>query len=476
MHVRRAIWLLAVAGAALGGCAAERQVPDSPQRRAAEEEVLRRWGKTLDELPVDELVAISPHNENIQNEFEWAFCLHRAVQRGRRVRISWRDVGGGASSIEKFLLNVFEQNRRRTMDIDVLWGGGEFTFMNLAKAGALEPLDLPADVIANVPEQFAGARMIDADRRWIGSAVSGFGFLYNRAMMERCGIAPPRQWEDLADRRFHGLISLADPSASGSAAMAYRMIVVSAPDWPTGWARLLRILANAGRFTDSAGAAANSPVLGEALLATSIDFYGAMRVAEAPDQLSYVSPPGQTTFSPDPIAVLHNPPHRELAEEFVRFVMSPQGQALWALPPGSPDGPIRTSLGRQPIRRDVYRTLAGRMLPWLVDPYQPGQALALDPSLDRGVDFHVLRALVYDAAIVHRDLLHRAGRRLIDSGDDPVLAAIFNELPPELSDLAGIRRAKADLGSKDSKAVDDLHRRWQRFFADKYRRILEAQP
>ena len=43
--------------------------------------------------------------------------------------------------------------------------------------------------------------------------------------------------------------------------------------------------------------------------------------------LVYVSPTGQTAFSPDPIAILKNPPHPKLAQQFVDFMTSEQAQA-----------------------------------------------------------------------------------------------------------------------------------------------------
>ena len=447
-----------LAGLAACGCRDSRSTPGGPATEQAEAQVRAKWGKGLADLPVVTLDLISPHNENIQNEFAWAFSLHHAVEYGQRVELVWWDVGGGGSSIEKYLQNLYE--RADSSGIDLLWGGGEFTHMAMAGRGLLEAMELAEDVWANVDEQFGGVAMYapapptsTGARRvyWIGSAVSGFGFLYNTGLLERCRIAPPRQWEDLADGRFSDLLALTDPGQSASAASAYRMMVLSQPTWTAGWARLLGILSNARRFTDSAGSAANSPVLGEALVATCIDFYGVIRVAEAPEELVYVSPPGQTTFTPDPIAILKNPPHPELARRFVDFVMSRPGQALWALPMGQKDGPMRFVLGRQPIRRDVYQFYEGRMAKNIVNPYRAGVAMEVPKDMQQ-VNFSLLRQLVLSAAVDNVDSLRAARRRLNELQADPAEAAEyqrrlaeFYRLPDDLDSLEEMKAVSARL-------------------------------
>ncbi|MDK1031761.1 MAG: extracellular solute-binding protein, partial [Planctomycetia bacterium] len=407
-------------------------------------------------------------NENIQNEFTWAFSNFYAANYGRRVHIEWRNVGGGGSTIVRSLRNMY--SRDDSPGIDILWGGGEFPFQKLADEGLLTPLKLSDDVLQNIPATLGGLEMYDPRRRWCGSAVSGFGFIFNATMLRRCGIEPPRRWEDLASPRFAGLLALADPTQSGSAAATYEMIVQSAPSWPEGWVRLLSILANARRFTDSAGDAANSPALGEALVATCMDFYGAIRVAEAPDELVYLSPAGQTAFSPDPIAILKNPPHPLLARRFVDFVLSRRGQALWALRVGEPDGPLRRPLGRQPIRRDVYRFYAGRMSPWIVNPYEAVGALKIDPKM-RSVRFGVLRSLVRAAAVDNRTYLRAAYDRLIASGYERDRLAEFSRLPRNVSTHNGIAEVAKRL--KDPTEAELIVTAWTVFFREKYRRVAE---
>ncbi|MCD6365589.1 MAG: ABC transporter substrate-binding protein, partial [Planctomycetes bacterium] len=235
-----------------------------------------------------------------------------------------------------------------------------------------------------------------------------------------------------------------------------------------GWAKLLRILANAKRFTDSAGAAADAPVVGEAIVATCIDFYGAIRVAQAPGRIVYVSPPGETTFSPDPIAILKNPPNPELARRFVAFVLSEAGQAMLALPVGDEPAPLRSALARLPIRKDVYEKYAGRMLSSIVNPYRRGQSMELQGFRKR-IDYGVLRLLVRAAAIDNAAFLRAAGAKLIESDYDDALTAQFDQLPENIRTLDAMARTKVDL--KDETKREKILTEWQRFFRAKFKLI-----
>jgi len=90
-----------------------------------------------------------------------------------------------------------------------------------------------------------------------------------------------------------------------------------------------------------------------------IDYYGrfqAEAAAEAgrPGRVGFVSARGETSINPDPIALLRGAPHRELAIEFMEFVLSDEGQKLWAFRRGTPGGPEQYTLRRLPIVPRLY--------------------------------------------------------------------------------------------------------------------------
>jgi ABC-type glycerol-3-phosphate transport system substrate-binding protein len=130
-----------------------------------------------------------------------------------------------------------------------------------------------------------------------------------------------------------------------------------------GWIEGLRLLqlvgANARYFTDTSQKPPIDVAAGNCAAGMCIDFYGRQQAEavdrrDGPGRLGYVSPPGGTSYSVDPVALLRGAPHRAVAVAFIEYVLSPEGQAVWNLRPGTPGGPERFALRRLPVRKDFY--------------------------------------------------------------------------------------------------------------------------
>ena len=457
--------LMILAVGLLAGCGGGEKKSDAgaKQTAATMAEIEKKWGKPYDQLDELTLVAVSPHNKDIETEFERAFSLDYALKHGKRVEIQFRDVGGGGSKILSYLRTVYGQ--ADTSGIDLLWGGGDDAFSKLADDGLLQPLKISDDVRKNIPASFGGLNMIDPKDRWCGAAVSGFGFLYNKPLMAKLNLNPaPTKWDDLANPRFFEMIAFADPTKSSSATAAYKMIAQSESTWPAGWAKLLDVLSNAKKFYDGASGAADA-VVAEAPVATCIDFYGAIRVNKYPERLVYVTPKGQTVFNADPIAILKNPPHPELAQAFVDFVLSPRGQALWGLKAGEKDGPVDGALRRMPIRTDTYRTYEGKFVDNVFDPYQPENTMAISDEM-RQLDFNAFRQLVYCASVANAAALKEAREKLIAQGLPAAKVEAFHELPPNIRTMDQMQAVAKQL--RDEKQAEKIKTDWTDFFAKKY--------
>ncbi|GAT33680.1 extracellular solute-binding protein [Terrimicrobium sacchariphilum] len=259
--------------------------------------------------------------------------------------------------------------------IDIMFGGGSFDFIQQADAGRL----VAGDVMRRHPEWFSensipqsvsGEIFYDPKGRWIGAALSSFGICYNRDSLRRLGVMqPPTGWENLADPVYRNEVALTDPSKSGSAAKAFEMILQQKMQQAgedrlgDGWAAGLNLIqaaaANARYFTDAAGRVPMDVAAGDAAIGMCIDFYGRFQseYIAAPDgesRLVYVTPSGGSSVGVDPIAILRGAPNRAVAERFVEFVLSIEGQKLWNFRVGTPGGPQKYALRRLPIRKELY--------------------------------------------------------------------------------------------------------------------------
>jgi len=425
--------------------------------------------------PVD-LVIVSPHNSFVQKEFEQAFAQWHQAKYGQTPRLQWREIGG-TWQITDYIKAQYAKSG--SSGIDIFFGGGSPPHEDLAKRGMLTPLTLPADTLEQIPESIRGVRQRDAEGRWFGACMSSFGILYNARLAKQMDVAAPQSWDDLADPRMLDLVCTAGPQ-SGSALAAYELILQSAPDWPAGWRRLLSFWGNCKSFTDGASEVPGVVAKGQVVAGTCIDYYafGAI-VRSGSDVLSYALPAESAVFTPDPISVLKGPPHRQMAERFVQFVLSPAGQALWGLPPGSEDGPTTHALYRQPIRKDTYAAYAGRMLDNLVNPYEFTGDFVLDGELQAVRTSHVLPRLMRAAAMDNAEYLRQAWRVLIAKGAPDDLMAEFAALPTDLATeqamLATAARIAELEAAGNDKALHETVAGWRGFFRDKYKAIIARQ-
>ncbi len=225
------------------------------------------------------LVAISPHNEAIRQEFAEAFSLWHEREFGRPVRVDWR-VLGGTTEISRYLASEMQASFRawwirrggdwprggaeaataerfrgegvepvlqelrqalRGIDdpaafgtgIDLFFGGGEYDHSRAYRQGLsvspgfgeeAERLFRNAEGVEFVPRGLSGE--IWRSETFFGTALSTFGIVYNPDRLRDLGIrTPPQAWRDLADPRYRGQVGIADPTKSGSIAKAFEMII-----------------------------------------------------------------------------------------------------------------------------------------------------------------------------------------------------------------------------------------------------------
>ncbi len=336
----------------------------------------------------------------IDGSFRAAFELHwrKNVKNGK-----WKGKGGpGDAAVSKITPDGtpgddsdLEKARREFLQsdvgigIDLFFGGGPYYFNRHASRGHLvdsgifeaEPGWFEEEVI---PQKASGELLYDPDRRWVGNCLSSFGILYNTDWLERLELEPPTQWSDLGDPGYLRTIALADPTKSGSANTAFEMLIqqhlataVGAIDpekvvdrgqatedalnlgWTKGLNLIQRIAANARYWTDQSTKIPYDVSQGNAAAGMTIDFYGRtlnerLRKEDGSSRAQFVAPTGGTSIGADPIAMFRGAPRPKLALEFIRFVLSPEGQRLWHYRTDAPGGPKLHALRRLPIRKDAY--------------------------------------------------------------------------------------------------------------------------
>ena len=489
--------------------------------------VLRAAGlatqSTTADLPDDapRLVIYSPHNEQIRDELTLGFNRHRVALGQPPVRIEWR-TSGGTSDLRRGILSQYEAVAARGsiddgIGADLFFGGGEYDHTKLASGIKVGDTAQPVAAVPQLPgglldEVFAardigGEALVHPEELWIGTALSSFGLVYNRDLLDMLGIDEPTTWQDLADPRFADWIAMADPGHSGSIGAALET-VLRRQGWNQGWSTLRRIFANSRYFSASASKVPLDVARGDAAAGMAIDFYGRFQAGAtkregALSKVGYADPQvggvSQTATTADPVTLLRGAPQRELAEAFIAWTLSKESQLLWQKRQGIEGGPIRYELRRQPIRADLYTP--------------EDKALWTDPELDPFVQaspfpdampgfFSSVAPVSHAIAIDIHDDLKAAWKTIRNTpGSDPRKAemlALFEAMPEDLmlvwpdkalatdwptiiadpqhprysEAAAGLADFAKRLGSADRDEALQNRLRWTAFFREHYRKIV----
>lgn len=301
----------------------------------------------------DELVILSPHWEGIKSEFGREFQLFYREERGREVQLRWLDVGGGTSDILRFLRTQYRATPQG-VGIDLFFGGGTEPYLALKKEGLLAPCVVDPKIWSALGKEIRGVSIQDEDRFWYSAALSTFGILFNKRVLDLLSFKHPTDWSDLADPKLEGWLSLADPRKSGSAHMIYELLL-QRYGWEEGW-RLIRHLGILARnFSASAGRTVEDVTLGEAAATFTIDSYGAEAQQRAGvDLVEFRVPQDSLLVTGDGIAVLKGAPSPDIARLFLEFTLSKRGQQLLFLRKGTSGGPEKFELRKLPVIPSLY--------------------------------------------------------------------------------------------------------------------------
>ena len=428
-----------------------------------------------------------------ENELKrkWDFSVQGAFADGR--------LGEDASPLEREAREAFLASDV-SCGIDLFFGGGPYDFIRQARMGQLvrsrifetHPEWFTEDVI---PLEYAGEGYWDEGHRWTGTVLSSYGMIYNRDVLTLRDIEqPPATWSDLMDPRLAGSIALTDPTKSGSIAKAFENVIQQqmqlqldqTPDDEerairSGWIKGLQLLqlaaANARYFTDSSQKPPIDVAAGNCAIGMCIDFYGrqqaeAVRRRGDSVRVDYVSPPGGSVSSVDPIGVLRGAPNQEVAELFIEFVMSMDGQRIWNFEPGTPGGPEHFALRRLPVRRDFYtpENAVYRSDPEDL-PYAGGEQLIYRAQwtgfLFREMSL-VIRIMGFDT---HNELV-AAWTAINEAGQPPEAMAVLQDMSAVDYDTAqGL--IKEVIGARNKVRELELAKELAGHFRQQYRRAAE---
>ncbi|MCM8771824.1 MAG: extracellular solute-binding protein [Candidatus Omnitrophica bacterium] len=298
------------------------------------------------------LVIISPHWEGVKIEITRSFCKWYEKNYKEKVKVEWIDQGGTNDNL-KYVESLFKK-RPNGIGIDIFFGGGLSPYLKLKENGYLEKYKLPQSVLKNIPKLCGGIPNYDNDFFWYGVVLSSFGILYNKKVLNYLKLPIPSSWKDLGKGCYFSWIGAADPRHSGSMHMMYE-IILQAYGWEEGWNTIFSIAGNTKNFSISASEVARQTSTGEVAISLCIDSYALAQIEiNGIENMGFILPENETVINPDCIGILKGAPNIEIAQKFIDFLFTEEGQIIWIQEKGKWNGPKEYSLNRFPIMPSVY--------------------------------------------------------------------------------------------------------------------------
>jgi spermidine/putrescine-binding protein len=295
--------------------------------------------------------------------------------------------------------------------------------------------------------------------------------MYNEMLRKRLKLPEVKTWTDLLNPKLQNRVGAADPRESGTAHMMYDLILQKY-GWEEGFRILFEMAGNVKTFPAAASQIPQDVSTGRVIYGFAIDFYAYQQIAAVgSDKLGYVLPPDTAVFTPDSIGILKGAPNLELAQRFVDFVLSEEGQKLWMLKKGEPDGPKQFNLNRGSVLPELYEKL-GKRSSVPINPFQFKSDFKYD--FQKGGDqWTILNDLVGTLIIDPHNQLVEAWEAINankDSKNKEAALKEFNKVP--LSEQEALELAKSkwneDTVLRNQKKVE-----WSDFAREKYRRAKE---
>ena len=159
------------------------------------------------------------------------------------------------------------------------------------------------------------------DSHYVAQGVASLAMVWNR----NSETPQPSDWSDVADDVYRNEVTMPDPSQSGAAFQLVSGLLTANGDQAT-WALLARLSDN-GMIVPGPNARALNPVLqgAKSVVFGAVDYIALGQQADG-EAIEVIFPTSGTVIAPRPMMILESTSNVELAQQFVDFVLSEQGQ------------------------------------------------------------------------------------------------------------------------------------------------------
>ena len=215
-------------------------------------------------------------------------------------------------------------------EVDIFWGGESALFEKLAEQKLLQKVEISKEAWESIPASIGKPRPIplkDKDGYWVGTTLEPYGIVYNPKRLQRLGVAPLKDWDDLLNPKLKGEVAQCAPTRSSSSNATYEVILSLQGEEP-GWSWLRKLAANTGHFTARSRDVPTVVAKGEFAAGFAVPSYMAFEEKLAGFDIKYVAPKN-AFVTPEPMAILAGARNPKAARAFIEFLLTERGQKVF---------------------------------------------------------------------------------------------------------------------------------------------------
>lgn len=211
---------------------------------------------------------------------------------------------------------IQEENGKPSADV---WFGGTTDPYNVcAAAGLLEPY-----AAANAVH-LTGPMYQHPNGMWYGIYKGILGFMVNTDELKRLGIEAPKDWADLLDERYHGLIWLSNYNTAGTAKLVINTMIQKYGH-DAGIKYLVDLDKNIAVYTKSGSGPSKNVGTGECVVGIGFLHDGITQILDnGYDNIGLVIPSSGTSFEIGATAIFKGAAHPNASKLWIEYALSPE--------------------------------------------------------------------------------------------------------------------------------------------------------
>ena len=205
---------------------------------------------------------------------------------------------------------------------DIFWASAPDAFEVLKNDDLLAKVTVGSE---GIPEKIGAYPLNDPAGFYYGFAGAGYGIMWNERYLKANELTPAKEWDDLANAKYHGHVGMSAPSRSGTTHLTVETLL-QGEGWDTGWAKWKRIAGNFSTVTERSFGVPDGVNTGNFGLGIVIDFFGfSSKASGFPVDFNY---PTVTALVPANVGVVSNAPNENGAVAFIEYLLTPEGQSV----------------------------------------------------------------------------------------------------------------------------------------------------